>query len=96
MALQAAAVISVSWLPGVDAGVFAEANGVGAAMNAALRAMVTGFLKLVLNVKNILSLFKNVMAKRLVQFAALGNLTGGAVLGGQMFNKPWQGVSQTA
>lgn len=74
VALAASAVgfLSVSWVPGANAAVYAEANGLAGYLGATLRALAQGFLKLLLKLKTILSGINAMSLKRKLVFAALG------------------------
>jgi hypothetical protein len=71
LALVAAGVISVSWVPGVNASVYAEANGIASQVGATLRAVVKGFLNLLAKLKTILSGIKSLSLKRKALYGAL-------------------------
>lgn len=64
LALQAAGVISVSWIPGVDAAAFAEANGFAGAMNVVLRGIVTGLRGIITKLVSMLKTITQMSFKR--------------------------------
>ncbi|WP_141955207.1 hypothetical protein [Actinoallomurus bryophytorum] len=72
LALAATGVISLSWAPGVNASVYAEANGLAARVGATLRTVVKGFLNMLSKLKTMLSGIKSMSAKRKMIFATLG------------------------
>ncbi|MGI5225401.1 hypothetical protein [Actinoallomurus sp. CA-142502] len=78
LALQAAGVISVSWLPGANAAAFAEANGFAGAMNVVLRGIVTGLRGIITKIITMLKGIKDLSLKRKL---LLGGLAVGGVMG---------------
>jgi hypothetical protein len=73
-ALAASAIgwLSVSWIPGPNAAVFAEANSLAGYLGTTLRALAKGFINLLSKLKTILSGIKSMSLKRKLVFAALG------------------------
>lgn len=73
LALSAIGVLSASWIPGANAAVYAEANGLAGYMGTTLRALARGFLNLLSKIKTILSGIKSMSLKRKLVFAALAS-----------------------
>jgi hypothetical protein len=76
LALQAAGVISVSWIPGVDAAAFAEANGFAASMGVVFRGIITGLRGIITKIITMLKGLKELSLKRKL---ILGGLSVGAL-----------------
>jgi hypothetical protein len=72
LAASAAGFLSVSWIPGPNAAVYAEANSLAGYLGTTLRALAKGFLNLLTKLKTILSGIKTMSLKRKLVFAALG------------------------